>query len=92
MWSLTQLREFLDSQEFAQQNETAAEFKKTNSQNDEDLWTSKLLPQIKEIIVNAMLTGWGFIDWRPGGVGIFGFDIMSDANLKLWMIEVNKTP
>ena len=40
MWSLTQLREFLDSQEFAQQNETAAEFKKTNKQNDEDLSTN----------------------------------------------------
>ena len=90
MWSLDQLRDYLDSSKFIQSN---AEATKINSEcRNIDLWTSQFLPQIKEIIVNTMLAGWGSIDWRPGGVGIYGFDVMSDTNLKLWLIEVNKTP
>ena len=51
-----------------------------------------MTPQLEEIIVNTILSGWGHIDWRPGGVGIYGFDIMTDVDLKLWLIEVNKCP
>lgn len=29
---------------------------------------------------------------RPGNVGIYGFDIISDRNNKLWLLEVNKCP
>ena len=39
-----------------------------------------------------MLSAWDKIEWRKGGVGIFGFDIMPDENGKMWLLEVNKCP
>jgi hypothetical protein len=38
------------------------------------------------------LSGFDKIEWHPGGIGIYGFDIMPDENQKLWLIEVNKIP
>ena len=51
-----------------------------------------MLPQLKEIIVNTVLCTFDTVEWRPGGVGIYGFDVFPDENLKLWLIEVNKCP
>jgi tubulin monoglycylase TTLL3/8 len=40
----------------------------------------------------TILSAWGYIEWRPGSIGIYGFDIIIDSNLKCWLIEVNKCP
>ena len=39
-----------------------------------------------------MLSGWGYIDWREGSIGIYGLDVMIDDDLRMWLIEVNKAP
>ena len=57
-----------------------------------DVWATKMLPQVKEIIVNTVLAAWDKIEWWPGGVGLFGFDLMPDTDYKIWLIEANKCP
>ena len=42
--------------------------------------------------MNTVLCTYDHVEWRPGGVGIYGFDIFPDEDLKLWLIEVNKCP
>ena len=39
-----------------------------------------------------MLSAWGHIEWRKGNIGIYGFDIVIDSDLRPWLIEVNKSP
>lgn len=39
-----------------------------------------------------MFASWGHVEWRPGLVGIYGFDIIIDSELRPWLIEVNKSP
>ena len=56
------------------------------------MWATRLLPQLKEILVNTVLAAWDKVDWWAGGVGIFGFDVLPDNDLNLWLIEVNKCP
>ena len=38
------------------------------------------------------MSGWGYVEWKQGSVGIYGIDVMIDTNLKMWLIEVNKCP
>lgn len=38
------------------------------------------------------MSGWGYVEWREGAVGIYGLDVMIDTNLRAWLIEVNKCP
>lgn len=40
----------------------------------------------------TMLSGWGYIDWREGSIGFYGLDLMLDTDLRMWLIEVNKSP
>lgn len=47
---------------------------------------------MKDIIRITMVSGWGYVEWREGSVGIYGLDIMVDQQNKMWLIEVNKSP
>lgn len=38
------------------------------------------------------MSAWDKIEWRKGGVGIYGFDLFPDAEGKLWLLEINKCP
>ena len=58
----------------------------------EDVWDSKLEPQLRDIIKLTFLSGWGYVEWKEGSVGIYGIDVMVDTNLQMWLIEVNKCP
>ena len=40
----------------------------------------------------TFLSGWGYVEWREGSIGIYGLDLMIDQDLKMWLIEVNKSP
>lgn len=39
-----------------------------------------------------MLSAWDKIEWRKGGIGIYGFDLFPDVKGKLWLLEINKCP
>lgn len=43
-------------------------------------------------MVQSILAAWDKIEWREGGVGIYGFDLFPDVNGKLWLLEINKCP
>lgn len=47
---------------------------------------------MKEIVIQSILSAWDKIEWRKGGVGLYGLDIFPDADHKLWLIEINKCP
>lgn len=47
---------------------------------------------MKEIIVQSILSAWDKVEWRKGGIGVYGFDIFPDSDGKLWLIEINKCP
>lgn len=53
----------------------------TESPDFEDVWDSKLEPQLRDIIKLTFLSGWGYVEWKEGSVGIYGIDVMVDTNL-----------
>jgi len=57
-----------------------------------DVWDEKLKRQLEDIIRLTFISGWGYIEWREGSIGVYGLDIMVDTSLNLWLIEVNKCP
>lgn len=58
----------------------------------EEVWEELWYPQMKEIIVQSILSAWDKIEWREGGIGLYGFDLFPDAASKLWLLEINKCP
>ena len=50
------------------------------------------MPQLKDILRLTMLSAWGYVDWREGSTGVYGLDVMLDTDLRMWLIEVNKSP
>ena len=60
--------------------------------SEEDVWDTKLKPQLIDILRLTFISGWGYVEWREGSIGIYGLDIMVDTDLRLWLIEVNKSP
>ena len=57
-----------------------------------EIWDTKWYPQAKEIVIQSILSAWDRIEWRKGGVGIYGFDLFPDVDGKLWLLEINKCP
>ena len=42
--------------------------------------------------MQSILSAWDKIEWRKGGIGVYGFDLFPDENGKLWLLEINKCP
>ena len=42
--------------------------------------------------MQSILSAWDKVEWRKGGVGIYGFDLFPDEKGKLWLLEINKCP
>jgi hypothetical protein len=60
-----------------------------------DVWGEVVLPQVRRIITWTLLTALDSMCDKPGAKECweqYGFDIMLDASLKAWLIEVNSTP
>jgi hypothetical protein len=65
---------------------------KKGTSEQKDVWKTRIEPQLLDILRTTILSSWGYIEWRPGSVGFYGFDIILDSDLRCWLIEVNKCP
>ncbi len=50
------------------------------------------MPQLKDIIKISVLSAWDKVDWRENSLGLYGFDVMIDSDLKMWLLEINLCP
>ena len=57
-----------------------------------DIWTSKIKPQMKKISALTFQGSNHKIGKRENTFEIFGFDFMIDEKYRVWLIEVNKSP
>mmetsp|Transcript_103791 Transcript_103791/g.199261 ORF Transcript_103791/g.199261 Transcript_103791/m.199261 type:complete len:344 (+) Transcript_103791:3-1034(+) len=60
-----------------------------------DVWTSKVLPQMKHIVVTSMACvqeAWLSTESHQCSFQLFGYDFLVDANLRVWLLEVNNNP
>lgn len=55
-----------------------------------DVWTESLYPDIKQVVINSILTA-GKLN-RKNSFELLGFDLMVDESLKPWLIEINTSP
>lgn len=54
---------------------------------------SKMLwKRVVDVCLKTLVAGGSDIPCQPNSFELFGFDVMFDANLKCWLIEVNSSP
>ena len=57
-----------------------------------DIWTEKVLPKMKKIIIHSLECVQEIIENRKNSFELYGYDIMLDENCDPWLIEVNSSP
>ncbi|CAK9055832.1 unnamed protein product [Durusdinium trenchii] len=57
-----------------------------------DYWEKELLPQMKHIVVEVLRAGALSLTPRAESFELFGFDLMLDEAMKMWLLEVNLSP
>lgn len=57
-----------------------------------DCWEKELLPSVKKIVVDTLRSAEGQIVQRADSFELFGFDLMVDEAMKVWLLEVNLSP
>jgi tubulin monoglycylase TTLL3/8 len=60
-----------------------------------NVWEEVVLPQVRAMVVAALMAAQDGMAGNPGCESCweqFGFDVMLDAGLRAWLIEVNSTP
>jgi hypothetical protein len=60
-----------------------------------DVWEEVVMPQVRRIITWTLVSAVDAMCTNPGAASCweqYGFDIMLDAGLKAWLIEVNSSP
>lgn len=55
-------------------------------------WREKIWPQIKKYVKCSLQSVQENIDNRKNSFEFFGYDFMIDADLRLWLLEVNASP
>jgi len=58
----------------------------------EDLWSTKIKPMMKKIIVWSLECVQDNIPSRKRSCELFGYDFMIDDNFNPWLIEINSSP
>ena len=61
--------------------------KQYNIDFDELIW-----PQVKELILKALIACQHDIPYCPSTFEMFGFDVIIDDNYKCWLLEINSSP
>jgi len=44
----------------------------------EDVWDTKIMNQLEDIIKLTFLASWGYVEWQQNTIGIYGLDLMID--------------
>jgi D-alanine-D-alanine ligase-like ATP-grasp enzyme len=47
---------------------------------------------LRDIIKLTTLTSWSKIYQRENSIGLYGYDVLIDADIKMWLLEVNLCP
>lgn len=61
-------------------------------QYGQDIWTTKIKPQIKNIVKLSLESVQDTMDNRKNSFELYGYDIMIDEDCNPWLIEVNASP
>ena len=51
-----------------------------------------MFPQIKQGVIDSLLSVKEVLQHRDRGHELFGYDFMVDTELNVWLIEVNSSP
>jgi tubulin monoglycylase TTLL3/8 len=57
-----------------------------------DPWESYVIPQVKKVVQYALMCAQDSVENRKNSFEFFGFDVMMDADLNVWLIEINSSP
>lgn len=55
-------------------------------------WEDKLLPQMEHIVIETMRSVEGKLVPRDNSFELYGFDVMVDENMHMWLLEANLSP
>ena len=59
---------------------------------ESDPWTNTVVPQIKEAVIDSVLSAQEWLEHRNNSHALLGYDLMLDEKLNVWLIEVNSSP
>eukprot|EP00930_Biecheleria_cincta_P033051 TRINITY_DN2289_c0_g2_i1.p1 TRINITY_DN2289_c0_g2~~TRINITY_DN2289_c0_g2_i1.p1 ORF type:complete len:1642 (-),score=322.61 TRINITY_DN2289_c0_g2_i1:205-5130(-) len=57
-----------------------------------DYWEKEILPSVRNIVVETLRSAEGQLLQRAESFELFGFDLMVDEAMKVWLLEVNLSP